>query len=246
MFKNRKISLVIPCKDEEYALELLLKRVPKFIDEIIVVDNNSRDKTRAVAKRFGAKVVRETRSISGIGYGYAHQAGLSAATGEYIVAMDGDNSYPTEKIITFIRNMEKNNIDFASCRRFPLTTVNDMSPVRQLGSRLLTTAFNVLFGRNLGDILTGMWILRRSALPHLDLTPGDWNFSISIKGSAALSQKIKFAEFHIPYHDRHLGSSKQALLSTGWGHLFYLLNWRWQTLGLGLPSVWTQENISLP
>lgn len=46
MIDNKRISLILPCKDEERAIEKVIKKVPRGVDEIIVVDNNSKDSTR--------------------------------------------------------------------------------------------------------------------------------------------------------------------------------------------------------
>ncbi len=229
MLRDKRISLIIPCRNEEDSLRRLLPKIPRFIDEVIVIDNNSSDQTFRIAKKFGAKALKENRTRNGIGYGFAHQTGIAAATGDYLIAMDGDGSYPLTRIKNILTAMEQKKLDFVACERFPLSAWHDMSPVRQLGSHLLTFSFNFLFGQNLADILTGMWVLRRESITFLDLTPGDWNFSLSIKGSAALNSRLHFAKMHIPYHDRHWGSSKQALLRTGLSHLLFLFNWRLQS-----------------
>lgn len=241
MLHNKRISLIIPCRNEEVSLRRLLPKVPRFIDEIIIVDNNSVDRTFETALKLGAKALKENRVQDGIGYGFAHQTGIATATGDYLVAMDGDGSYPLNRIKSVLKIMDEKKLDFVTCERFPLSTWRDMSPVRQLGSHLLTLSFNLLFHQSLADILTGMWVLRREAIPLLDLTPGDWNFSLSIKGSAALNPKLRFLGTHIPYHDRHWGSSKQSLLRTGLSHLFFLLNWRLRSW----PAISPSPEISL-
>src|SRR3989339_868369 len=53
----KKISLIIPCFNEEDGIKYILKSVPSYIDEIVVVDNNSADNTAKVAGQYGARVV---------------------------------------------------------------------------------------------------------------------------------------------------------------------------------------------
>ena len=81
-------DLVLPCHDEAGALPALLAEVPPGF-AVIVVDNGSRDATADVARGHGARVVSEPR----LGYGAAVQAGLEAATSEYVAVMDGDGSF---------------------------------------------------------------------------------------------------------------------------------------------------------
>src|SRR5471030_3034324 len=94
MLKGKTITLAIPCKNEEVALEALLKGVPNFVDEVMVIDNNSTDATRKIARKYGAKVLTEKRQVRGIGYGFSHQKAIKEASSDYLITMDGDNTYP--------------------------------------------------------------------------------------------------------------------------------------------------------
>ena len=94
MIKNKKISLVIPCYNEAAGLDGLLQNDLSYIDEIIVVDNNSTDATAQVAKNYGCRVIEEKTK----GYGAAYKCGFQHVTNEVVVAMDGDNTYPISEI----------------------------------------------------------------------------------------------------------------------------------------------------
>ena len=59
MYKEQSITVIIPCLNEEQGIEGVMKRMPEFVDEVIVVDNGSTDRTSDVAKAYGAKVIRE-------------------------------------------------------------------------------------------------------------------------------------------------------------------------------------------
>jgi glycosyltransferase involved in cell wall biosynthesis len=223
MIRGKSISLVIPCRNEEQAISALLKRVPKYVDEVIVVDNNSSDKTRQVARSHGAKVLKETRQVNGIGYGFAHQRGMAEASGDFVITMDGDNTYPLTEIRSVILNMEKNQLDFISCNRFPLKNSEVISKVRQFGVKILNTQVNVLYNYPIQDILSGMWAVRSAAIEKLNLKQGGWNFSPEIKLAALIHPDIKFSEFHIHHHYRDNGESKQKIWLTGFDHLLYIL-----------------------
>lgn len=230
MINKKTVTIVFPCRNEEKIIAPILSRLPSFVDQTIVVDNRSTDKTAQVAKQSGARVFKEKRQINGIGYGYAIQTGIKKAKGDYIILMDGDKTYPMSHIKKIIGLMEKQDIDFVSCKRFPLSNWRDMSPVRFAGGMALTLFANFLFRTQIEDILSGMWIFRKDIVPYLNLKPGDWNLSLSIKLSAALSHNINFLEYHIPYKDRKFGASKQALLRTGLSHLKYLIRLKYNYL----------------
>ena len=71
MYKGHRITVIIPCLNEEQGIERVLRAMPEFVDEIIVVDNNSTDRTSDVAASLGAQVIREEVR----GYGRATSAG---------------------------------------------------------------------------------------------------------------------------------------------------------------------------
>ena len=60
MYKGNRITVVIPCLNEEEGIPLVLKQIPNFVDEIVVVDNGSTDRTAEIASSFGAKVIEES------------------------------------------------------------------------------------------------------------------------------------------------------------------------------------------
>ena len=116
MFKNHKISVVIPTLNEACGIAETIGLVPKITDEIVVVDGNSNDGTREIAAKAGAKVVLEERR----GYGRAFKTGFEHATGSIIATADGDGTYPIEMLEEVTKHLLDNELDFISCARFPL------------------------------------------------------------------------------------------------------------------------------
>lgn len=227
MLNNHKISLVMPCKNEKDSLKYLLQKIPAFIDEIIIVNNNSTDNTVEVAKSFPKSIVlNEKRHQNGIGYGYAYKKGISNSSGDIIVCLDADCSYPITKINSIISHLTRKELDFISCNRLIPKNLRDMSIVRVFGIMILNNAFRVLFKYPIKDLLSGMWVFRKTVIPDLNLDEGGWNFSIAIKLSAILSKSIKFTEIPIKYQDRLIGKSKQSIFITGFEHLLYLITQR--------------------
>ncbi len=227
MINHKKVSLIIPVKNEENAVLKMFKSMPSLIDEVIVVDNNSADKTGVIARSYGAKVVKEPkRDRFGIGYGFAHQTGIKRAKGDLIVAMDGDGTYPLVEIKEVIKYMERENLDFVSCRRFPLRKKAVISKIRQFGVWILNTQVRRLYKYPIGDILSGMWVVRKSTAKTLNLKEGGWDFSPEIKLEAITNKEIKFGEYHIDHNYRLDEKSKQKIFQTGFNHFRYILK-RW-------------------
>lgn len=226
MLNNKSITVIIPCKNEQAAIHSMMQKIPKYVDEVIVVDNNSRDNTAVVAREHGAKVFTEKKHVEGVGYGYAHQTGMKHATGDIIVALDGDDTYPIEAIKEVVQFMEKSNSDFVSCARFPLSDPDAISPIRQLGVGILNLEVTLLYGYPMQDILSGMWVMRKECMKKINAKCGEWNFSPEIKLAAIAHPDIHFSEYHIAHAVRLNGVSKQQIWKTGFNHLFYILNRR--------------------
>lgn len=114
-----KISVVIPTINEERTIGEVISGLLKLQDvEIIVVDTNSTDRTRDIAKSMGCKVIEEPRR----GYGRGYKTGLENITGDFVVCMDGDGTYPTDVVRPFLDILQMSNIDFISGDRITLRT----------------------------------------------------------------------------------------------------------------------------
>jgi glycosyltransferase involved in cell wall biosynthesis len=96
MHNGYKVSVVFPAFNEEegiaHAVETFLGQDP--VDEVVVVDNNSRDRTAELASEAGARVVSETTQ----GYGNALRRGLAEATGDLIVMAEPDGTFAAEDV----------------------------------------------------------------------------------------------------------------------------------------------------
>ncbi|MDZ7859866.1 MAG: glycosyltransferase family 2 protein [Candidatus Krumholzibacteriota bacterium] len=221
MYREKKISVVIPCYNEEEGVALVIKSLPDFIDEIVVVDNNSTDNTSGVAKALGARVVFEKRK----GYGAAYKAGLPSVTGDITVTMDGDGTYPAEQIDECIDYLLDNKLDFVSASRFPLKDRTSMNISNVIGNSILTLATYILFMRGIKDSQSGMWIYRSSIYNKLGVKSDGMPLSEEIKIAAIRNSELKFDEYHVNYHPR-VGEVKLNKWKDGFENLIYLLKLR--------------------
>lgn len=220
MHRDLKISVVIPCYNEEGGIAEVIGRMPKAVDEIVVVDNNCTDRTAEVARALGARVVAEKTP----GYGAAYKAGLAAATGDIVVTLDGDGTYPPEDIPRLVDALEEKRWDFLSASRFPLADPKAMRFTNRLGNWVLTIAAAVLFFKPIRDSQSGMWVFRRSVLGRLRLTSDGMAFSEEIKLEALL-RGCRFGEGHIAYGER-IGEVKLQKWRDGWENLAFLVRKR--------------------
>ncbi|BCX15618.1 MAG: hypothetical protein KatS3mg097_510 [Candidatus Parcubacteria bacterium] len=223
-----KISVIIPAYNEEKGIAKTIEKIPKEVFEIIVVDNNSTDKTANIAKKLGARVIKETKQ----GYGYALQKGFREAKGDVIVTLDADGQYPGEKILELVDYFEKNNLDFLNCSRFPLQNKNALSFSRIWGNKFFNFIVKLLFNISLKDSWSGMMIFKKDILKKINLASGDMPLSQELKIKTILAG-FKFKETHINYSPRE-GESKLFPLKHGLITIKFLIDlknkigWGWK------------------
>ncbi|HVL86631.1 MAG TPA: glycosyltransferase family 2 protein [Candidatus Thermoplasmatota archaeon] len=216
----RTISVVIPALNEEEGIGGVIDQIPSkelasrgFAVEIVVVDGESTDRTREVARSRGARVIVEPRR----GYGRAYKTGFERARGEILVTADADLTYPVEQIPALVDELERESLDFLTTDRFARMREGAMSRKHRIGNWVLSTAMRVLFLTRVRDSQSGMWVLRRSALPRLSLTSDGMAYSEEIKIEAF--SKLRAREVPIEYRSRvgevKLNSWKDGLRNLG-------------------------------
>ena len=217
MYKNQSITVIIPCLNEEQGIEKVLRAMPEFVDEVVVVDNNSTDRTSEVARSLGAKVVREEVR----GYGRSYRRGFHDAIGDLIVTLDGDHSYPVDALSYLLEAFLHLEVDFLNASRFPVRDPRAMSRKHKFGNLVLSVAMSLLFFRWVRDSQSGMWVLRRSILKEMKLVSDGMSFSEEIKLEAIRNPRIRFGEISIQYSSR-LGEKKLNPWRDGFQNLLFL------------------------
>lgn len=221
LYKDRSITVIIPCLDEEEGLTQILSRMPSFVDQVIVVDNGSTDGSAEVARRFGSQVIREDVR----GYGRAYRRGFEHATGDVIVTLDGDHSYPVDAISYLLEAYLHLNCDFLSASRFPVQDRRAMSFKHHFGNLVLSVVMSLLFFHWVRDSQSGMWVFSRRILPQMKLESEGMSFSEEIKIEALRNGQIRFREIIINYSSR-LGEMKLRPWRDGFSNLAFLFKKR--------------------
>jgi len=219
MFVKKKIAVLIPAKDEEKGIGRVIRELPKGAD-VYVVDGLSRDRTTAVARVHGAKIIHELRK----GYGRAYKTGFSNVpkSAKYVACLDADGTYPGKRINEFVKLLEKENLDFISCQR--MLHNENMCAMHLVGNSILTFATNALFGVSIRDSQSGMWVFRRDVLDKVSPQSDGMPFSEELKILVAKGG-LKFREVPIEYRER-IGEVKLNSFEDGVKNLLYLFKMR--------------------
>lgn len=212
-----KVTAVIPTINEEDTIGLVIDGLLKSVEgiEIIVVDTNSTDKTKEIAMEKGATVINESRK----GYGIAYKTGLKLASGDIIVCMDGDNTYPTDIVKPLLEIIKMDSVDFISCDRMTLRTQHNYTSLHYIGNSVLNFTMGVLFRINLNDSQSGMWVFYRELYEKMKNLSNGMSFSEDIKIDAARLGKL--IEVPIKYGIR-ISKPKLKTWNDGFMNLFHL------------------------
>jgi len=161
------VTLLIPARNEERNIGWVLERVPLSVDEIIVIDGRSADRTIEVARaiRPDVRVVTEI----GRGKGAAIRTGVAAATGDIVVMLDADGSMDPAEIDAFLRVIAA-GADLVKGSRFVAAGgTTDITRVRSLGNRALLGVVNALYGTRHSELCYGFMAFRRGPILELGL-----------------------------------------------------------------------------
>lgn len=209
------VTVVVPTRNEAANLPYVLPLIPKWVDEVIIVDSESTDGTIEVALSLlpNAVIITEARR----GKGRALCTGFERATSELIVAIDADGSTDPREIPAFVGALTA-GADLAKGSRFIQGGgTDDMEWHRKLGNKVLTASVNGLFGGHYSDLCYGYFAFRRSALNSL-VSAGDDVAGFEIEtfiNVRALKNDLRVTEVASFEYDRIHGTSNLNAVRDG-------------------------------
>ncbi len=207
-----QISLIIPTLNEEKCLLFLVPRIPAGVDEVILVDGHSTDRTVEVAKQ-----LRPTIKIlyqPGRGKGDALRHALLHAQGDVIVTLDADGSMDPGEISRFVRPI-LDGYDYVKGSRFlPGGGTEDMTAHRRFGNWVFTVLVNLLCRTRYTDLCYGYNAFRRDVVGRLDLRADgfDVETEMNIRASQLGLRVVELPSFE---RRRFHGSGKLRSLRDG-------------------------------
>ncbi len=221
---NRKISVVVPCYNEEQTVAELLNRLqaaptPGWEKEIIVVDDASRDGTRDILKQY-EQTMHVLYCEKNGGKGTAVRRGVEQATGDYVLIQDADLEYDPADIQNLLAIIEAGTAEvvYGSRNLSPRTRRGGFIP--RLGVWFITQLINTLYRLSLTDVWTCYKLFPREAVG--DLVAG--RFESELLFTAALARrKYRFAEAPISYAPRPIAEGKKIRYRDGFYAIFIII-----------------------
>lgn len=198
-----RIAVIIPALDEEAAIGLVIGAIPARVDDIIVVDNGSGDRTAEVARQAGARVVREPRR----GYGQACLAGIAAAgPADILVFLDGDGSDYPQQLDAVVGPILAGEADLVIGSRSLGRRAPGAHPWHAvLGTRLSVGLMNLSIGTRATD-LGPFRAITASALRKLAMRDRNYGWTVEMQVRAQRAG-LRVVEVPVDYRPR-IGKSK--------------------------------------
>ena len=201
------IKVIIPAFNEADSIAKVIEEIPSIVSEIIVVSNNSTDKTEEIAAKAGATVLSETR----MGYGYACLKGLDyvakqSKTPNIIVFIDGDYSDYPEELTKLVQPIIDDDVDFViGARTKELREAGSMTPQQIFGNWLATFLMKIIFNARFTD-LGPFRAIKYDKLVQLQMEDKTYGWTVEMQ-LKALKHKLRYTEVPVRYKKR-IGVSK--------------------------------------
>ena len=201
------IKVIIPAFNEEKSIANVIAEIPDFVEEIVVVNNNSTDQTAQVATKAGANVLTEKSK----GYGYACLKGIDYLsqkdkTPDILVFLDGDFSDFPQELTKIIQPIIKGSVDFVvGARVKELRASGSLTPQQVFGNWLACFLMKILYQSSFTD-LGPFRAIRWKTLENLKMSDKTYGWTIEMQ-LKVLRQKISYQEVPVSYKKR-IGVSK--------------------------------------
>lgn len=210
-FKNTKVSLIIPAYNEEQSIAQVIRDFKGKVNEIFVVDNSSKDKTREIALKEGARV--ETVKLKG--YGDTISYGFDNAKGDILVLVEADHSFRSKDLGKFLEYMKDADMVIGTrTTRQLIEQGANMDPTLRWGNVFVGKFLEILYWRqeprftDVGCSYRAIWKEAwKKMRPRIIGTGPEFSPEMMIE---ALRSRMRVIEIPVSYYNRYGGESKHS------------------------------------
>lgn len=201
------IRVIIPAYNEEASIPLVIKDIPSLVSEIIVVNNNSTDRTAQVAAAAGATVLSEPRG----GYGFACLKGMEYLSNleeptDIVVFLDGDYSDYPEELLLIVAPIIENNVDFVVGSRVARFRESGSMTIPQIFGNWLATSLMTLFFNSRFTDLGPFRAIKYNKLLEINMVDQTYGWTVEMQ-LKVLKRGFSYTEVPLKYRNR-IGVSK--------------------------------------
>jgi glycosyltransferase involved in cell wall biosynthesis len=159
------VDFILPAYNEEQSIGLLIQSITDLYPQakVIVIDNNSKDKTAQIAEDMGAEVIFEKKQ----GKAHAIQKGFSHSKSKYMIMLDADNTYDPKDALKLLEPVMNEEADMVLGSRLKGEKEKGaISNTNMVGNHILSLIAS-LFYNPISDVCTGYWVFTREVIDYL-------------------------------------------------------------------------------
>ena len=228
---NNKISVIIPCYNEEKTIEQIITEVKKqkdLICEIIIVDDMSTDSSRKIISKLSEEneIIKTIFKDKNEGKGSALIKGFEKAKGDIVLIQDADLEYDPSEYKKLLKPFLVSNADVVYGSRF---LGGDMVRLHffwhYLANKILTFVCNIFTNLNMTDMETGFKVFKSEVIKSINLKENSFGIEPEITIKLA-KKKFKFYEVAVSYRGRSYSEGKKITLKDAFWAVFCILRYR--------------------
>jgi glycosyltransferase involved in cell wall biosynthesis len=178
----KTVSIIIPTLNEAEGIAGVIRSIPReklesegYSVDVVVIDGDSTDGTADIARATGARVLQDDRK----GKGMAIDTAFRRLHADYLIMLDGDNTYPAEHIPLILDGLQRYDVVLGS-RLNGRIERGAITPVNLLGNYMLTGLANVLYHSGISDLCTGYWGFRGYVTEHIRIYAAGFDLEANI------------------------------------------------------------------
>ena len=226
-----KISIIIPCYNEENTIKIIIEKVLKFNlfeKEILVIDDCSTDRSREIIKKLALEnsIIKYFFLEKNLGKGGALSKGFFEACGDIILTQDADLEYDPSDYEKLLKPFKDTDADIVYGSRF---LGGDYVRLHffwhYLANKLLTLVTNIVTNLNMSDMETGYKVFKSSVIKSIQIKEKSFGVEPEITVKLA-KKKFVFYEVPISYKGRSYEEGKKITLKDAFVALFCIFKYR--------------------
>jgi glycosyltransferase involved in cell wall biosynthesis len=214
--KEQSVCIILPALNEEVTVAKVIDEIPRealkergYRVDVVVVDNNSTDRTAQIAREKGVQVISEPRR----GKGRAMRTALRKVKADYVFMLDADYTYPAAYILDMLELLQGGSPVVTGSRLKGRWEKGAINGLNLIGNHLLTFMANILYRARTTDLCTGYWGLRGEVIPNLKLSADGFQLEAELFTQLA-KRGYHIAELPI-YYRRRANPPKLSSLRDG-------------------------------
>ncbi len=226
-----KISIIVPCFNEEKTIKVLVEKILKFNlyeKEIIIVDDCSTDNSKEIIKSLALEnpIIRNFFSEKNLGKGSALKKGIAEAKGEIILIQDADLEYDPKDYPILLKPFIETDADIVYGSRFLGGEYVRLHFFwHYLANKLLTLVTNLVTNLNMSDMETGYKVFKKEVIQSIQLKEQSFGIEPEITIKLA-KKKFIFYEVPISYRGRSYEEGKKITIKDAFKAIYCILKYR--------------------